>query len=90
MTKDNKLTRPLAGVWYQQPIYVGSVPTGFTWNVNPENKEFEVVKVMPEGQEDVVVFSSRDKSQAEASLRTVIEKAYPGLLAQNGFTYSSV
>lgn len=86
MTRANRLTRPLAGVWYQQPIYVGSTPTGFTWNVNPDNNEFEVVKVMPEGQEDVVVFSSRDKSRAEASLRALIERAHPGLLAQNGFS----
>jgi hypothetical protein len=86
MTRANKLTRPFAGLWHQQPIYVGSMPTGFTWNVNRDNNEFEIVKVMPEGQEDVVVFSSADKFHAEASLRTVIEKAYPGLLARNGFS----
>ena len=39
---------------------------------------------MPEGTDDVVVFSSPSKSAAENALRQAIEKEYPGLLAQFG------
>lgn len=43
--------------------------------------EWEVVKAMPEGTDDVVLFS---KGAADKALRGEIEKEYPGLLAQHG------
>ncbi len=39
---------------------------------------------MPEGTDDVVVFSSPSKAAADSALRVEIEKEYPGLLAQHG------
>ena len=84
MTKDNKLTRPFAGPQFRSQIAVGSVPTNFSWNFNPENNEWEVVKAMPEGTDDVVEFSSPSKAVAENTLRALIERDYPGLLSQGG------
>ena len=84
MTKGNKLTRPFAGPQYRSQIGVGPIPTNFSWNFNPETKEWEVVKIMPEGTDDVVVFSSPSKAAADNALREAIEKEYPGLLAQHG------
>jgi hypothetical protein len=63
---------------------VGGILTDFSWNLNPENNEWEVVKSMPEGTDDVVVFSSPSKAAADGALRETIEKEYPGLLAQHG------
>jgi hypothetical protein len=51
---------------------------------HPENNEFEVVRAMPEGQDDVIEFSSPSRSVAEDGLRKLIERDYPGLLAQGG------
>ncbi len=84
MTKNNRLTRPWAGPEYRSQIAVGAIPTNFSWNFNPENSEWEIVKVMPEGTDDEVLYSSPSKPAAENALRTLIEKEYPGLLAQEG------
>jgi hypothetical protein len=48
------------------------------------NNEFEVVKMVPEGVDDLVEFSSPCKAAAEDALRAFIERDYPGLLAQGG------
>ena len=37
-------------------MYVGSIPRNFVWNFNPDNNEWEVVKAMPEGTDDLVEF----------------------------------
>ena len=84
MTKNNKLTRPFGGQQTRSSIGVGPIPTNFSWNFNPDNNEWEIVKVMPEGTDDVVEFTSPSKAAAESALRDLIEKAYPGLLAQHG------
>jgi hypothetical protein len=84
VTKSNRLTRPWAGPEYRSQIAVGAIPTNFCWNFNPENNEWEIVKVMPEGTDDEVLYSSPSKAEAENALRTLIEKEYPGLLAQEG------
>jgi hypothetical protein len=83
MTKNDKLTRPWGGPQSRSSIAVGGIPTKFSWNFNPENNEWEIVKAMPEGRDDVVMYSSRSKAAAESALREVIEEEYPGLLAQN-------
>lgn len=84
MTKNNKLTRPFAGPQFRSQIVVGDIPTNFSWNFNPENNQWEIVKAMPEGTEDVVEFSSPSKEAADAALSKLIERDYPGLLAQYG------
>lgn len=84
MTKDNKLTRPFGGPQTRSQIVVGSIPTNFSWNFNPETNEWEIVRVMPEGTDDEVVYSNPSKSIADRALRNLIEKEYPGLLAQEG------
>jgi hypothetical protein len=84
MTKDNKLTRPFDGPQSRSQITIGSIPTNFSWNFNPETNEWEIVRVMPEGTDDEVVYSSPSKSTADSVLRELIEKEYPGLLAQEG------
>ncbi len=83
MTKNNKLTRPWGGPQTRSSIAVGGIPTNFSWNFNPENNEWEIVKVMPEGTDDEVMYSNPSKAAAESALRDIIEKEYPGLLAQN-------
>jgi hypothetical protein len=88
MTKNNKLTRPFAGPQYRAQIAVGPIPTNFSWNFNPDNNEWEIVKGMPEGTDDVVVFSSPSKADAGSAVRDAIEKEFPGLLAQHGGTFS--
>jgi hypothetical protein len=80
LTKDNKLTRPWGGPGTQTSIAVAGIPTNFSWNFNPENSEWEVVKVMAEGTDDIVEFSSPSKPEAEAALRRLVERDYPGLL----------
>jgi hypothetical protein len=84
MTKNNKLTRPWGGPQTCSSIGVAGFPTNFVWNFNPENNEWEVVRAMPEGTDDVVLYSSPSKAAAENALREAIEKEYPGLLAQGG------
>jgi hypothetical protein len=84
MTKGNKLTRPWGGPGTQTSIAVAGIPTNFSWNFNPQNNEWEIVKVMPEGTDDLVEFSSPSKASAENALRNLIERDYPGLLAQGG------
>ena len=84
MTKGNKLTRPFAGAQYRSQIAVGAILTHFSWNLNPDNNEWEIVKAMPEGTDDWVEFSSPSKSDAEDALQKLIERDYPGLLAQEG------
>jgi len=84
MTKNNKLTRPFGGPQTRSSIAVGGIPTNFSWNFNPETNEWEIVKAMPEGTEDVVLYSNPSKPAAEIALRAIIEKEYPGLLAQGG------
>ena len=84
MTKDNKLTRPWGGPETRSSITVGPIPTNFAWNFNPENNQWEIVKVMPEGTEDQVAFSSPSKTAAETALQKLIEEEYPGLLSQEG------
>jgi hypothetical protein len=84
MTKGNKLTRPFAGAQFRSQIGVGPILTHFSRNFNPDNNEWEIVKGMPEGTDDVVEFSSPSKAAAESALRDLIERDYPGLLAQHG------
>ncbi len=84
MTKANKLTRPFAGPQFRSQIGVGPIPTNFSWNFNPDTNEWEVVRIMPEGTDDVVVSASPSKAAADNALREAIEKEYPGLLAQHG------
>jgi hypothetical protein len=84
VTKNNKLTRPWGGPQTRSQIAVGPILTNFSWNLNPENNEWEVVKGMPEGTDDVVVFSSSSKAAADVALHEAIEKEHPGLLAQYG------
>jgi hypothetical protein len=83
MTKNNKLTRPWGGPQTRTSISVNGIPTNFVWNFNPENNEWEVVKAMPEGTDDVVEFSSPSKEAAENALQRLIERDYPGLRAQH-------
>lgn len=61
MTKGGRLTRPFAGPQYRSQIAVGSIPTNFSWNMNPDTNEWEVVKVMPEAIQDEVIFLSASK-----------------------------
>lgn len=82
MTKNYKLTRPFAGAQFRTQIAVAGILTHFSWNLNPDSAEWEVVKGMPEGTDDVVEFSSPSKPAAEDALRALIERDYPGLLAQ--------
>jgi hypothetical protein len=84
MTKNNRLTRPWAGPEFRSQIAVGAIPTNFSWNFDPDNQEWEIVRGMPEGMDDVVEFSSPSKAAAEDALRNLIEKEFPGLLAQEG------
>ena len=84
MTKNNKLTRPFAGPQFRSQIAVGGIPTNFSWNFNLDNNEWEIVKAMPEGTEDLVEFSNPSKAAAENALRQLIERDYPGLLPQGG------
>jgi hypothetical protein len=63
---------------------VGAIPTNFSWNFNPDKQEWEIVRGMPEGMDDVVEFSSASKAAAEGALRDLIEKEFPGLLSQEG------
>ena len=84
MTKNNKLTRPWAGPEYRSQVIVGAIPTNFSWNFNPDNQEWEIVNAMPEGANDVVEFSNPSKAAANDALRNLIERDYPGLLAQEG------
>jgi hypothetical protein len=77
MTKGNKLTRPWGGPQTRSQITVGPIPTNFSWNLNLENNEWEVVKSMPEGTDDVVEFSSPSKAAADTALRRLIERDYP-------------
>ena len=84
MTKNNKLTRPWGGPQTQKAIGAGGIQTHFSWNFNPENNEWEIVKVMPEGTDAQVLFSSPSKAATESSLRELIDRDYPGLLAQGG------
>jgi hypothetical protein len=79
MTRNNKLTRPWGGPGTRTQIVVGGIHTNFTWNFNPENNEWEVVRAMPEGTNDVVEFSSPSKADAERALNGLIDKEYPGL-----------
>jgi hypothetical protein len=46
LTKGNKLTRPFAGAQFRSQFAVGPILTHFSWNLNPENNEWEVVKGM--------------------------------------------
>ncbi len=84
MTENNKLTRPFAGAQYRSQITVGPIPTNFSWNFNPDNEQWKIVKAMPEGTDDVVEFSSPSKAASNGELRKLIERDYHGLLAQYG------
>ena len=84
MTKNNKLTRPFAGAQFRTQIVAGGILTHFSWNLNPDNDEWEIVKAQPDGTDDVVEFSNPSKAAATDALREVIERDYPGLLAQGG------
>ncbi len=86
MTKSNKLTRPWGGPQTRTQIAAGGILTHFSWNLNPDNNEWEIVKVMPEGTDDLVEFSSPSKAAAESALRELIGRDYPGLLAQHGLS----
>ena len=54
MTKNDKLTRPWGGPGTRTQIVEAGILTKFTWNFNPDNNEWEIVRTMPEGTEDVV------------------------------------
>ena len=84
MTKGNKLTRPFAGAQYRSQVTVGPILTHFSRTFNPDNSEWEIVKGMPEGTYDAVEFSSPSRGAAENALRDLIERDYPGLIAQHG------
>ena len=84
MTKGDKLTRPWGGPGTRTQIGVGGILTHFSWNHNPNNNEWEVIKIMSEGVDDVVEVSSPSKSVAEDALHKLIERDYPGLRAQRG------
>jgi hypothetical protein len=79
MTKGNKLTRPWGGPQTRSQISAAGILTHFSWNFNPDNNEWEIVKVMPEGTDDVVEFSSPSRPDAESALRNLIERDFPGL-----------
>jgi len=49
MTKANKLTRPFAGAQYRSQIGVGPILTHFSWNLNPDNNKWEIVKARRHG-----------------------------------------
>jgi hypothetical protein len=55
MKKDNKLTCPWDWPGTRSQIAVGAIPTNFSWNFNPDNDEWEIVKAMPEGTDDEVL-----------------------------------
>src|ERR1035438_7117913 len=74
MTKANKLTRPWGGPGTRTQIAVAGIATNFSWNFNPENNEWEIVKAMPEGTDDEVMYSSPSKADVERVLRSLIEK----------------
>lgn len=84
MTRNNKLTRPFAGPQFRTQIGVAGILTHFSWNLDPDNNEWEVVKAMPEGEDDIVEFSTTSKQTAEDALQRLIERDHPGLLAQGG------
>jgi hypothetical protein len=86
MTKNNKLTRRWGGPQTRSSIGVAGIPTNFVWNFNSEINEWEVVRAMPEGTDDVVLYSSPSKQAAENALHEEIDKEYPGLRAQSGIT----
>jgi hypothetical protein len=76
--------RPWAGPKFRSRVAVGAIPTDFSWNFNPDTNEWESVRRMAEGSDDAVEFSSPSKTVAEDPLRDLIEKDFPGLLAQGG------
>lgn len=82
MTKANKLTRPFGGPQTRSQHVENGLLTHFSWNLNPDNNEWEIVRVMPEGEDDVVEFSGRSKAAAGDALRTLVERDYPGLSRQ--------
>jgi hypothetical protein len=84
MTKGNKLTRPFAGAQYRSQVFVGPILTHFSRNLNPDNNEWEIVKGMPDGTDDVLEFSSLSRAATENALGDLIERDYPGLIAQHG------
>jgi len=79
-TKNRKLTCPWGGPGTRTSVGVAGIPTNFSWNFNPQNNEWEIVKAMAGGTDDVVEFSSPSKSAAETALRSLIERDYPGLM----------
>lgn len=81
MTKGHKLTRPFAGAQFRSQVAAAGILTHFSRNLNPENNEWEIVKGMPDGTDDVVEFSSPSKAAAEDALRKLIDRDYPGLIA---------
>jgi hypothetical protein len=82
MTKANKLTRPWGGPGTQSQHVENGILTHFSWNQNPDSNEWEIVKVMPEGTDDVVEFSSPSKIAAADALRKLVDRDYPGLAQQ--------
>ena len=48
MTKANKLTRPFGGPQTRSQHVENGLLTHFSWNLNPDNNEWEIVRVMPE------------------------------------------
>jgi hypothetical protein len=82
MTKGSKLTRPWGGPGTQSQHVENGILTHFSWNQNPDNKEWEIVRVMPEGTDDVVEFSSSSRAEAANALRKLVDRDYPGLAQQ--------
>jgi hypothetical protein len=82
MTRGNKLTRPWSGPGTQTQVAMNGILTHFTWNFNSETNQWEIVKVMPEGQDDLVEFSDPSKPTAESELQRLLDRDYPGLRNQ--------
>jgi hypothetical protein len=80
MTKANKLTRPFAGPQFRSQVVAAGILTHFSRNLNPENNEWEIVKGMPEGTDDIVEFSSPSKAASEDALKKLIQRDYPSLV----------
>jgi hypothetical protein len=64
--------------------YLSAARQGRRFKSSKVCDEWEVLKTRPKGTDDVVEFSSPSKAAADNALRELIERDYPGLLAQHG------
>jgi hypothetical protein len=60
----------------------------FSWNFNTENNEWEIVKVMPEGTDDEVLFSSSSKAFFRGSVTVLSGTGF--LASRANHPYSGV